>query len=142
VPPRTKPSWTPVIFGVLALSITAGVGYWGWHHLNTPEGPPKNLETQALTRGDIVLTFVEKGELEAARNTEVVCQVRASGRGSTSASSIKWVIDDGSKVRKGDLLVELEDAGVREQLDNQRIVVEEKNDLYEQAKANFKIVEN
>ena len=142
VPPRTKRTWTPVVLGVLVLGIVAAGGYWGWQHYNSPEGPPKNLETQPLTRGDIVLTFVEKGELEAARNTEIVCQVRASGRGSTAATSIKWVIDDGSKVKKGDLLMLLEDASLREQLNNQRIVVDEKYDLYEQAKANLKIVEN
>lgn len=142
VPPHTKRTWTPVVLGVLVLGIVVAASYWGWQHYNAPEGPPKNLETQALTRGDIVLTFVEKGELEAARNTEIICQVRASGRGNAAASSIKWVIDDGSKVKKGDLLMLLEDASLREQLNNQHIVVEEKNDLYEQAKANLKIVEN
>lgn len=140
--PRTKRSWTPVILGILVLGITGAGGYWGWHLLNAPQGPPKNLETQALTRGDVVLTFVEKGELEAARNTEIICQVRASGRGNSAASSIKWVIDDGSRVKKGDQLMLLEDASLREQLNNQHIMVEEKNDLYEQAKANLKIVEN
>lgn len=141
-PPRAKRSWTPVVYGVLILGIISGAGYWGWHHFSSSDGTPKNLETQPLTRGDVVLTLVEKGELEAARNTEIVCLVRASGRGSQSASSIKWVIDDGSKVKKGDLLFLLEDASLREQLNNQHIVVEEKNDLFEQAKANLKIVEN
>lgn len=141
-PPRMKRSWTPVIFGILVLGIVGAGSYWGWQHFTAPEGPPKNLETQMLTKGDMVLTFVEKGELEAARNTEIVCQVRASGRGNSAASSIKWVIDDGSKVKKGDLLMLLEDASLREQLNNQHIMVEEKNDLYEQAKANLKIVEN
>lgn len=142
VPTRPKRSWTPVIMGILMLGVIAAGGYWGYNHFTAPEGPPKNLETQPLSRGDIVLTFVEKGELEAARNTEIICQVRASGRGSQAASSIKWVIDDGSRVKKGDVLMLLEDASLREQLNNQHIVVEEKNDLYEQAKANLKIVEN
>lgn len=142
VPPPMKRSWTPVILGILVLGIVGAGSYWGWQHFNAPEGPPKNLETQALTKGDMVLTFIEKGELEAARNTEIVCQVRASGRGNSAASSIKWVIDDSSKVKKGDLLMLLEDASLREQMNNQHILVEEKNDLYEQAKANLKIVEN
>jgi multidrug efflux pump subunit AcrA (membrane-fusion protein) len=142
-PPVAAPrSWAPVILGTLVMVLVAGVGYWIYQKATAPEGLPKNLEYQPLARGDVVFTIVEKGELEAARNTEIICQVRASGRGSNAASSIKWVIEDGAKVHKGELLVELEDAGVREQLDNERIAVEEKNDLYEQAKANFKIVEN
>lgn len=141
-PPKAKRNWTPLFVGAALLAVAGGAGYWGYHQYSQPDGPPKNLETQPLAKGDITLTFVEKGELEAARNTEIICQVRASGRGSQSASSIKWVIDDGSRVKKGDLLVQLEDASIREQLNNQYIVVEEKNDLYEQAKANLKIVEN
>ncbi|HMP15998.1 MAG TPA: hypothetical protein PKD72_03160 [Gemmatales bacterium] len=142
LPPVAKRNWTPWVVGLLLLSVAGGAGYWGYQRYSQPEGPPKNLETQPLTRGDITLTLIEKGELEAARNTEIICQVRASGRGSQAASSIKWVIDDGTRVKKGDLLVQLEDASIREQLNNQYIVVEEKNDLYEQAKANLKIVEN
>jgi len=142
-PPQARPrSWTPVILGTIVMAAVAGVGYWMYQHATAPDGLPKNLEFQPLARGDVIYTIVEKGELEAARNTEVVCQVRASGRGSNAASSIKWVIDDGSRVHKGDLLVELEDASIREQLDTERIAVEGKLDLYEQAKANFKIVEN
>jgi HlyD family secretion protein len=141
-PPRVQRTWRPVILGVTVMALVAAVGYWGWQQWKTPDGPPKNLELQACERGDVVLSFVGKGELEAARNTEVVCLVRASGRGSTSATSIKWVIDDGSRVHKGDLLVQLEDASLREQLSTQHVVVEEKIDLYEQAKANLKITEN
>src|SRR5262249_5787036 len=36
----------------------------------------------------------------------------------------KWVIDDGSHVKKGDLLVELDESGLDEALKSQNIVVE------------------
>jgi multidrug efflux pump subunit AcrA (membrane-fusion protein) len=141
-PPTVQRSWRAVIVGITVMTLVAAIGYWGWQQLRTPDGPPKNLELQSCERGDVVLSYVGKGELEAARNTEIVCLVRASGRGSTAATSIKWVIDDGTKVHKGDLLVLLEDASLREQLATQHVVVEGKIDLYEQARANLKITEN
>jgi multidrug efflux pump subunit AcrA (membrane-fusion protein) len=141
-PPTVQRSWRAVIIGITVMTLVAAIGYWSWQQWKTPDGPPKNLEVQSCERGDVVLSYVGKGELEAARNTEVVCLVRASGRGSTAATSIKWVIDDGTKVRKGDLLVLLEDASLREQLATQHVVVEGKIDLYEQARASLKITEN
>lgn len=44
------------------------------------------------------LTIVERGQLESADNRDVVCRVKAKIPQST-ASSIKWVIDDGSLVK-------------------------------------------
>ena len=46
-PPRAQRTWTPVILGVLVLAAISAVGYWGWQRYNSPEGPPKNLESQA-----------------------------------------------------------------------------------------------
>jgi len=44
------------------------------------------------------LTVVEKGNLEAAENTDVICRVKAGGRGSNFATTIKWIIDPGTRV--------------------------------------------
>ena len=103
---------------------------------------PTNLEFKPVTRGMIVHTITEKGELEAARNTEVVCKVRSSGRGNTVASTIKWVIDDGSRVKKGDLLMLLDDAGIVDQIKNQEIVVAGARDSKVQADSQLDIIKS
>src|SRR5262249_38693616 len=46
--------------------------------------------------------------------------VKAGTRGSTNASTIKWVVDDGTEVNEGDKLVELDDSGFQDQLKTQR----------------------
>jgi HlyD family secretion protein len=69
------------------------------------------------------VTVVERGTLESAENREVVCQVKAGAKG-TYASTIRWVIDDGSMVSKNQLLMELDDSALQEQYRAQSIVVE------------------
>lgn len=110
-----------VVGGLLIL--LGGLGlYWYWQVSRTGEDW-RNLEFQPAAKGKIVFTIVEKGELEAAKNVEITCRVRSSGRGNSVASTIKWVIDDGTRVRKGDLLMQLDDAGIKEQIKNQQGVV-------------------
>src|SRR5262249_52460060 len=62
--------------------------------------------------------------LEAARNEEIICKVKASGRGSLNASTIKWIVDDGVQVRKGEKLVDLDKSGLEDQKITQQIAVD------------------
>ena len=39
------------------------------------------------------------------------------------ASTIKWIVDDGSRVAKGDKIVELDDSGQQEQLKTMDVFV-------------------
>jgi HlyD family secretion protein len=69
------------------------------------------------------VTVVERGTLESAENKDVVCRVKAGARG-TYATTIRWVIDDGTMVQKGQLLIELDDSALQEQRRDQWIAVE------------------
>ena len=69
------------------------------------------------------VTVTERGTLESAENKDVICKVKAGSKASF-ASTIKWVIDDGSVVSKGQLLMELDDSSLQDQMRSQSIVVE------------------
>lgn len=73
------------------------------------------------------ITIVERGNLESGENSDIICRAQARTKGSTIASTIKWVIDDGALVKLGDRIVELDDSGFQEQLKTQRNTV---NDAY------------
>lgn len=135
-PQRFGGWWIALSLLVLAGAAAGAYAYFG----RTDSETPKNLEFQKAERGKIVFTIIEKGELEAARNTDVTCRVRASGRGNAVASTIKWVIDNGSKVKRGDLLMQLDDAGIKEQIKNQEIVIAGARDTKIQADSNLEIV--
>lgn len=119
---RSGRYWGGLLLGLGALAATAVAAIWYWQVARVGEDF-RNLEFQPASRGKIVFTIVEKGELEAAKNVEIICRVRSSGRGNAIASTIKWVIDDGTRVRKGDLLMQLDDAGIKEQIKNQQGIV-------------------
>jgi multidrug efflux pump subunit AcrA (membrane-fusion protein) len=74
----------------------------------------------AVTRADLDLTLVERGSVESADVADVVCP---SGLGSKATRTIKWVIEDGSQVKKGARLVELDAASLREQLGRQTVAI-------------------
>jgi multidrug efflux pump subunit AcrA (membrane-fusion protein) len=76
------------------------------------------------------LNLVERGDIEPALTTDVECRVKAATPNSTIATTIKWVIEEGTQVRgpspdhpTGDLLVELDDSGLLEQQKAQKIAV-------------------
>jgi multidrug resistance efflux pump len=62
-----------------------------------------------VARGDLDVHVVERGSLGPSQASDVVCRVRMGGK-----QVIRWVIDDGTFVKKGDRLVELDDSGLKE----------------------------
>jgi RND family efflux transporter MFP subunit len=86
--------------------------------------PDSAAAWHTVRRGDVD-TLVERGVLESADNAEILVKVHGRRPGGT-ASIIKWIIDDGATVKKGQLLVELNDAELREQLKAQQITLEQK----------------
>jgi HlyD family secretion protein len=88
------------------------------------------------------LTITERGQLESADNKEIVCRVKARSANSTVATTIRWIIDDGKEVQKGDKLIQLDDSGLFEQLKQQKITLDQAYALFVQADTNADIVES
>jgi multidrug efflux pump subunit AcrA (membrane-fusion protein) len=80
------------------------------------------------------------GDLEAAITSDIYCHVKARTRSSTIATTIKWVIEDGTLVQKGQLLVQLDDSGLQEELNGLRIVRDQARFDWEQAEADHAIL--
>ncbi|MCP4454853.1 MAG: hypothetical protein GY809_25625 [Planctomycetes bacterium] len=57
--------------------------------------------THVVKRGDLIVTIVEQGALKSAENTEIKCKIR------DHEIPITWVIESGSQVEPGDVLVRL-----------------------------------
>src|SRR5205823_1381480 len=77
-----------------------------------------DLVTARVEYRDIQVKIAERGTLEAKKSTYVTCEVKTGSRG---AAKIKWVIDNGTLVKKDMLLVEIDDSYLQEQTTNQKI---------------------
>ena len=87
------------IIGGLLIVLVAG-GYALFHFGRSLFNQKReDLITHQVQPELLELTVVEKGNLEAAENKDVICQVKAGGRGSNFATTIKWIIDDGTLVK-------------------------------------------
>jgi multidrug resistance efflux pump len=123
--PRAK-GWSQrskliVACGAVAGVVVIGTIVWATNPLRPKWG---HLLLHTVARGRLELTIMERGALESSANSDIYCRVKAGNKGSTVATQIKNLIDDGSAVKKGDLLVELDDSGLQEQLKTQKITVD------------------
>jgi multidrug resistance efflux pump len=131
------------VIAVAGLLLLAAIGSGAYLFFRNPfSGNRVDLVTHKVRSERLELTIVERGALESAKNSDIYCTVKAGQKGGTIASTIKWVIDDGSSVKKGDLLVELDSSGLEEQLKTQKITVDGAEANKVSAEENFKIVDS
>ncbi len=86
-------------------------------------GTPFTGPTWTVKKEILRVTIVERGSLESAENSDITVRVKAGIKGSTNASTIKWVVDDGTVVKAGDPICDLDDSGYLDNLKSQRNTV-------------------
>jgi HlyD family secretion protein len=107
---RGKKNYGFLIAIILLVVVVSPAGAWYfWFRGPTFRG---DLVTAKVEYKNLQLKIVERGTLEAKDNHDVKCEVKAGSRG---APKIKSVVENGSMVSKGDLLVEIDDSYLQEQ---------------------------
>jgi len=94
-----------LVLGLIAALTSVAVLITG--HASQPSGPKL---THTVTRGDLLVTVTEHGILESSENVEIKCQVRGF-------NTVIWVIESGSMVEPGDVLLRLDTLLIEEQID-------------------------
>lgn len=106
-----------IVLGVLGSSAWFAVApLKAWFAGDTQQ----RIITQRVTRGPLIVTVVEDGNVESAANVDVKCEV-------AGGSVILWIIPDGTHVTKGDKIVELDGSTISESVSQQKIVLEKAN---------------
>lgn len=99
-----------------------GVGLFAWARSGVKlpfvgtKSTERKLVTYKVKRGDLQIIVTEDGNVESADNKELLCMVEGS-------TSILWIIPDGTEVRKGDKLVQLDSSTIESQITSQRITL-------------------
>jgi HlyD family secretion protein len=116
--------------GVRLLLVGAVVGgAWGLREWNRPPKPTlAGLTFVAARRADLNAILNAAGKTESAENTVIECQLerlemRNEGQSISAggSSTILWVIDDGSEVKKGDVICRLDSSEYEELVRTQEI---------------------
>ena len=121
-PSRHRGGTLPAVIAVIAMVMVA-LG-WGVFEVVNKDDVTENdaaradkVEWYTVTRKSFDVTVVAAGELRSKEKHEVKNQLEGIG-------TIAWIIDEGEKVKKGDTLVKLDDAAVKEKIETENIALE------------------
>jgi len=99
--------------GVLLLALAAA-GTWYWQARQSAAAAP-SYTTQAVTLGDLTLTVTANGTLQPTRSVNIGSEL--------SGTVLKVNVDVNDRVQKGQVLVELDTAKLRDQILRSRAVL-------------------
>jgi len=97
-----------------------------------PQGP--SLIPYKVTKQKLVITVTERGNLQSSKNQDVISQVEGQ-------TTILKILPEGTKVKAGDLVAELDSASLRDNLTNQEITTKRAEADYENAKKTREVAE-
>lgn len=92
-----------------AILAVAGVAWVTVAPKSSGDTALQSVPTHVISRGELVVSVTEQGTLESANNTEIKCRVRGN-------NTITFVIDSGTEVQAGDVLIRLETLAIEEEI--------------------------
>ena len=120
-------------FGVIVLGLASATMFVDWNN----SGPP--LVYYTAVADDLPIVVTERGFLESQEQTTITCQVETYDRNSGSSGlTILSIVPNGSVVKKGDLLVELDSAAIRDRLESEELEFQSDSSALTQAEARQK----
>lgn len=121
---RQHPAWL-----LLGLLLVIGVTAFTLRG-RKPTGPTNSYYT--VKRGDFLVSLVEGGTLRAVQ--ELIIRNELEG-----GTTIVSVVPEGTTVKQGELLVELDSSGLKEKIANQEVTVQNADAAYNKAKEDLQI---
>jgi len=111
--------------GVVALMLLAGL-------LVGPGESVDQATVAVVERGRLVISLTETGTIRAKNNVEVKCEVEGQ-------STITYIVEEGTQVQEGDLLVELDSGDLETKLIERKMSHEDAKASYERALSDLEI---
>lgn len=135
--PKSKPGLrsgnaTRWFMALGAVGIMGTAGFFTWPHVSNLGGADTRNDwlTQPVAKQRLVLTVSEDGNIESAKNVDVKCEV-------LGGSTILWIVEDGKRVEKDEVIVRLDESAIDTQLSTQRIATEKAEAVKIQAEQDY-----
>jgi multidrug efflux pump subunit AcrA (membrane-fusion protein) len=125
------------LFILVVVALVVGGGYYVWGRLQetVKVDPPQMV---MVKRGMFVHEILGRGSVDSAKNEEIRCRVESAGEGGLT---IVTVVPEGTLVKKGDLLIELESSWLEERAERQKVIVINSQSRLDQALADLETAE-
>ena len=128
---KAKRQFVPLVGGAALLAVITGV-IWVATSLGGGTGPGGGVDKFTVAPQSFKVLLKEKGELKAAKSTDVKCEVEGK-------STIISLIDEGTPVKEGDLLVELASNEIDDRIQKEELTESNAVTAFEAAKAELDI---
>jgi HlyD family secretion protein len=125
------------LIAVLAL-VLGGTALGGWLFYSRKHAARPDLLLHKVKKEKLHVTITDRGSLEPADNYYITCKVKAKTPGQAS-TSIRSVIDNGSFVKAGAIIMELDDSALRDNLQSQQILVYQAKEAWKRAELQLTI---
>jgi HlyD family secretion protein len=109
---------------ILAVLGLGAAGYFGIDLLGSNAQAGHEFVLHEVKSQDLDILVVERGSLESGKNVDLVCEVEAR-TAQAAATTILQIVKEGTHISKGELLVELDSASLKDQITQQKIKVEQ-----------------
>lgn len=119
----------PALWAGVALLALAAAGLWWWQQQRTADAAP-SYTTQTVARGNLTLTVTANGTLQPTRAVNIGSEL--------SGTVLKVNVDVNDRVKKGQVLVELDTAKLRDQILRSRAALAAANAKVAQSAATVK----
>lgn len=123
--------WT--LLSVALVVVVAAAGLYVYARGTGPG--TANLSTVPVVRGPLTISVAERGSVQARQQEIIKCQVEGQ-------TSIIFLVDEGARVKKGDLLIELDSSKLQDQQIQQQITVQNAEANFIRARENLEVVKN
>ena len=125
--------WTRGLMAVAGIVVLGAAAALMFGAASPAESGPKLTHT--IDRRDLEVTVTEQGTLESANNTEVRCKVKGAD------NTIVWIVENGTQVKQGDLLVRIDTSTIETAINTQEIAYQNALATFAQSRSDMAVAE-
>ncbi len=124
-----------VVIGIVAAALVSAGLYFYWSQSNKQAAIQPIMAT--VTSGEFVSQVLDQGEIQSSENVEIRCAVRARN----GSISVIEVVPEGTRVKGGDFLVQLDSSSFDKEMEQQKISLANAQTQLIQADADVKVAD-